>query len=93
VPPSLQFEKTYLVPVDPWGVVVAMVCELPVVHEKVCEELYVTPSTEKLRPVGLVVIVMPLVAEKLAVTLLAADIVTDCGLVAPVRSPDQEENM
>jgi hypothetical protein len=41
------------------------------------------------RPAGLVVMVMPVVAEKLAVTLRGADMVTPCGLVLPDRSPLQ----
>jgi hypothetical protein len=34
---------------------------------------------------------MPEIAEKFAVTLLGADMVTDWGFVAPVRSPLQFE--
>src|SRR5579864_2245453 len=91
--PSLQLKKVYCVPVAPaWGEVTLMLWVLPGTQLKLCGAVKVVPSTTIARPDGLVATVMDAVALKLAVTLRGALMVTDWGLVVPIRSPVQLAN-
>ena len=56
-PLSDQFANTYCVLLFPCVAVVAMVCWLPGIHEKVWGEVYAVPSALMVSPEGLVAIV------------------------------------
>ncbi len=53
-PPSLQLDHAYCVPVPALcGLVVAMVCDVPLLHVRVCAAVDALPSTVTEAPVGL----------------------------------------
>ena len=90
-PPSLQEVKTYR-GLLPWGEVRLRVWELPASQVKVLGATTVAPSTITESPAGTVATTNDPGAPKLAVTLRGALMATDCGLAAPLRSPDQPVN-
>src|SRR6266478_6501758 len=90
-PASLQFDQAYCVPAAPFcglGTVTGWLD--PCAQKKICGVVNGCPSTVKASPDGFVVTIV--CTLKLAVTERGAPITTDCGLVAPDKSPVKFEN-
>ena len=94
-PVSDQPEKVYFVPFDPWGVVVAIVCWVPIVQLTCTGAAFgVALSTLTNRPCGEVLIVtMTWFSTKFAVTETGLFIVSISGLLVLDVVPVQVENL